>query len=64
MRQHAGGAEVQRAGCGALAFLAASSANNQVKVAAKGGIELVFGAISQHLGHGGVQGAGCGTWES
>ena len=45
MRGHAGSAQLQEWGCGALAQLAAGNAENQGKIGTQGGIELVLEAM-------------------
>jgi hypothetical protein len=60
MRAHEGHAGVQEQGCVALCNLA-GNADNQVKVAQAGGIEVVISAMRKHEGHAGVQESGCGA---
>ena len=58
MKQHPGQAGVQQQGCWALRNLG-RDAENQVKIAAAGGIQVVVGAMTQHPGAAGVQQYGC-----
>ena len=58
MRKHKEHAGLQENGCAALWSLAVN-ADNQVKVAQAGGIEMVISAMKKHEGHAGVQEKGC-----
>jgi hypothetical protein len=58
MRRHPGSAELQKSCCEVLASLARGNAENQGKIGAQGGIELVLEALRRHAGSAGVQESG------
>jgi hypothetical protein len=60
MRRHKDNGALQERGCGALRNLAGNS-ENEVKVAAEGGIAVVIDAMRRHKDNGALQERGCGA---